>query len=436
MTTSQFESRHSRMFLRVIAGLIVTVLSLTAFAPAVRAQSQIGLLFPTGLPIRQNSGPSFMMGGSANGVSDDYNCMLRNPANLGFIDKAVFSSLYTFDFTRISQTGGHTNFIEGYPQQISIGLALGIIGAVGLSYNVENNPSSKFQPAQQSALYDNSIVTYQPGLTVSGATTVWQVGWGRELPKLKLKMGLAYERVYFSSSQSIVRTITDVSSTTESRDSTYVGLRTNGLRAGLMLPIGNFKMGLSGEYFFADNLRKDNAIYSTSSDTVSSRGGLVPVPLDQKKSSASMRLPPSLAAGLSYSINKEWLTAADLSMTLWDMYYSHEVLADARKSAALSVSAGAQYVPAPAVMAPKYWETIHYGAGFRYAELPADQSSEFAFSLGTGLPIGKNRGLLTLGAEAGRRTTGQYSGYSENFLRFAIGINGSRRWNKSSMGIY
>ena len=117
-----------------------------ACAPAVRAQSQIGLLFPQGAPIEQNSGPSFMMGGAACGVSDDYNTMLRNPANLGFIDKTVFSSLYLFDFTRIGQGSDHTNFIQGYPDQISLGIPFGVFGTVGLSYNIESNAAVNSVP--------------------------------------------------------------------------------------------------------------------------------------------------------------------------------------------------------------------------------------------------------------------------------------------------
>ncbi|HEX7511154.1 MAG TPA: hypothetical protein VF335_07640, partial [Chitinivibrionales bacterium] len=139
--------------------------------------------------------------------------------------------------------------------------------------------------------------------------------------------------------------------------------------------------------------------------------------------------------GLSYAISSEWLAAADLSSTFWDRYYSNGFLASARTNA-LSVSAGAQYVPVSTLMAPRYWETIHYSAGFRYTQLPANLSSEYAFSLGTGLPIARGRGLLTLGLEAGRRNVGSYSEISENFVHFAVGINGSRKWNKSSFGLY
>ena len=378
-----------------------------------------------------------MLGGTAEAVVEDYNCMLRNPANLGFIDKTVFSSVYLFDVTRITEGGAHANFIQTYPDQISIGIPVGAIGTIGLSYTIGSNAEAKFRPASQSIGFDTSSVSYQPGLAMTGGITSWQVGWGRELPRLMhLRIGAGYERMYVASFQTIVRSIADVSRTVESRDSTAVELRANGLRGGLMLPLGKFKVGFSGEYFIPEKASKNNAVYSSSSDTTSSSGLLTAVPIDEKNSSSLTRIPPIAGMGASYMINAEWLAAADVSATFWNMYYSQAFRSVAPKRPAISFSAGAHYVPAPAMLVPKYWETIHYGAGFRYAQLPADESDEYAVSLGTGLPIGRGRGLLTLGFEIGRRTDGHYPGFSENFLHFAIGVNGSRKWNKSTFGNY
>jgi len=70
---------------------------------------------------------SLTMGGAGVGVEADYNVMLLNPANLGTIEKTVFSALYTLDMVRISQSGDHTNFITGIPCQVSFGVPLGKI---------------------------------------------------------------------------------------------------------------------------------------------------------------------------------------------------------------------------------------------------------------------------------------------------------------------
>jgi hypothetical protein len=431
-----FMQKKTVSFVRAALGMSITAACLS-MTPSATAQSQLSLLSPVGLPVRQNSGTSFIMGGTAEAVVEDYNCMLRNPANLGFINKTIFSSQYIYDFTNIRESGAHTNFIEGYPEQISLGIPAGIIGTIGLSYNFTSNTSAKYRQKVQSIGFDTSTIKYESGIVLSGGTTAWQVGWGRELPKfMHLRIGASYERVYFASTQTVFRAVSDENSTVDSRDSTYSQLKCNGAVGGIMLPLGKLRVGLSGEYFFAGDLKVDNAIYSASSDTTNSFGYNSSVPVDHKFGSARMRLPPSLTAGASYMVNKECQVAADLGATFWNYYYSHGLLVDSRDDAAISFSSGFQYVPVPAIMNPKYRETIRYGAGFRYTQLPADKSSEYAVSVGTGLPIGRQNGLLTFGAEFGRRTNGNYSNLSENFGHLSISISGGHKWNKSSTGNY
>jgi hypothetical protein len=402
----------------------------------VSAQSQLSLLYPFGIPIQQNSASSFFIGGAATAVVDDYTVMLRNPANLGFIDKTVFSSLFAFQVTQVAESDRHNNFKTGYPRQVSLGIPAGKFGTIGISYDNRSDAATKFRPASQQFGFDGSTVTYQGGIATTGALVGWQVGWGREIPSLlHMRVGATYERIYFSYTETILRSVTDISRTIESRDSTYKIFGANAFRGGIMLPLDKIKVGLSGEYYFPAEVRWNNAIYSASSDTSNSYG-TVAVPIDRIDRNAKVRVPPSIALGISYSMSPEWLAAADFSSVLWNLYNGRGLFSSARSSMAPSFSAGVQYVPTVALLNPKYWETVRYGAGFRFAELPAKQSSEFAFSLGTGLPIGKGRGEFDIGAEFGRRTSGNYSGYKENFIQIAIGVNGGHKWSKSSEGNY
>jgi len=84
--------------------------------------------------------------------------------------------------------------------------------------------------------------------------------------------------------------------------------------------------------------------------------------------------------------------------------------------------AGGQFIPAPNLLTPKYWETINYRAGFRYSQLPLKTSSEFALTLGAGLPIGKGSGMFDVALELGKRSDTGYPGYSENFLNVISGF--------------
>ena len=396
------------------------------------AQSMLSLKYPFGLPVRPNSGMSLTMGGTGVGVAADYNVMLLNPANLGSIEKTVFSALYSLDIVRISQSNSHTNFLTGMPHQVSFGVPLGKYGTIGASFELQSNADARFQPDSQTISFGGTdSVSFHPGLKTSGGIVSWQLGWGREFEKLgRTKVGVAYERVYFSHAQSEVNTVNSLdlsAASVNSRDSTSVRFSANGLRAGVMVPIGKLKAGLSAEYFFTGSARGNNGVFSMNDSGV----------IAGISQSGSVRIPPSAALGVSYSFSPEWMAAADVSGVFWNYYKSGGLLnTTARKNTALSFSAGSQYIPAPNLLTPKYWETINYRAGFRYSQLPSKTSSEFAAMVGTGLPIGRGSGMFDVALEIGKRSDTGYPGYSENFLNIILGFNGGQKWNKSAQGNY
>jgi hypothetical protein len=402
------------------------------------AQSMLSLRYPFGLPVRPNSGMSLTMGGAGVGVEADYNVMLLNPANLGTIEKTVFSALYTLDMVRISQSGDHTNFITGLPRQVSFGVPLGKYGTIGASFELQSDADSRFQLAGKTIAIDTTeSVGYQPGLKTSGGIVSWQLGWGKKIEKIAgVKLGVAYERVYFSHAQSEVFTVNSitvnskndtVSSSINSRDSTSIRFSANGLRAGIIVPLGKLKAGLSGEYFFTGKAQSNNGVFSINDSGI----------ITGTSGSAFVRIPPSAALGVSYVFSPQWLAAADVSGVFWNYFKSGGLLdTTARKDAALSFSAGGQFIPAPNLLTPKYWETINYRAGFRYSQLPLKTSSEFALMLGAGLPIGKGSGMFDVALELGKRGDSHYSGYSESFANIVLGFNGGQKWNKSNMGNY
>jgi hypothetical protein len=125
------------------------------------------------------------------------------------------------------------------------------------------------------------------------------------------------------------------------------------------------------------------------------------------------------------------MAAVSSEITLWERY-SSSITLGGKVDKALSFAAGAQYIPAPNLLAPRYWEIMQYRASFRYRELPVVSGSEFAFTLSTGLPLLRGGGLVDLIAEYGRRSDSRFSGYSEQFVNFSIGINGGRKWSQST----
>jgi hypothetical protein len=143
-----------------------------------------------------------------------------------------------------------------------------------------------------------------------------------------------------------------------------------------------------------------------------------------------------MSQGISYDISPEWLVASDVAFGFWQLSQASGMLAKPGVAATTGISLGAQYIPAPNLLTPKYWETMRYRAGFRYTELPGVNSHEYMLSLGTGFPLGRGFGLLDIGAEIGRRESGQFKGYTEDVVRIGIGFNGGHKWARPVKGTY
>jgi hypothetical protein len=388
-------------------------------------QSLIGSTFPFGSPMHENSGMSLSMGGASSAANADYNLMLQNPAGLAAIDKTVLSALFLIDFLRLAEPSGHTNMVTTTPQQISVGIPLGRFGTVGLSYDQRTNHSmsAKYDTVFQ---YSNTEARFSSGLSEAGGVSVWQFGYGVLLWK-RLQAGASYERAYYTFDKSRVEKFSyGTTVPMPSRDSSRTSCVFNGLRGGVVVPVTKMRIGLSGEYFFSGDAKTSSAVFQK--DTVA------PVPGTSGEQTYKLRLPPSMTLGLAYDFSPEWLAAADLSLSFWKSALTGNEHTNTMYTP--SVSVGGQFIPAPNLLTPKYWEIIRYRAGLRYTQLPASDASEIMLSLGTGLPIGKGVGVFDIGLEIGRRQSKTFSNLTEDVVRIAIGFNGARKWSKLSRGNY
>jgi hypothetical protein len=408
---------------------LFTVVFAVGFATTAFCQSLLGLTYPFGLPQRPNSGMSLTMGGAGSAVASENNVMLLNPANLGTIDRTVLSALYTFDFTRISESSVHSNFFSANPVQVSIGVPFGVVGTFGISLDVRSDRTAFYKDSSQLA-YNGNSWWYEQGISSHGGILVWQAGWGRSLGKIA-QVGISYERFYLFDEQTKVSQLSlPLVQLSNSRDSTTVSSSGNGVRAGVQIPVGALRIGISGEYFFSSAATATNALYANDNVT--------DTPVTNTASSASfyVRLPPSLTIGLSYDVSPEWLVAGDASAVFWRYATIGGPVSKPDSFTAVGVSLGAQYIPAPNILAPRYWETIRYRAGLRFSQLPSHDSYEYALTLGTGLPMGRGTGILDVALELGRRQSSQFAGYSEDFMSLAFGFNGGHKWVQSSRSTY
>jgi hypothetical protein len=386
-------------------------------------QSLLGLTFPYGVPVQGNSGMSLTMGGAGCAVAGEHNGMLKNPANLGTVDRTVFSALFSIDMLRISDAGQHTNFLSFTPSQVSIGIPFGIAGTVGLSYELRSDRSA-FYRNKAVVGYSDSVLL---GFAARGGLVSWQVGWGYSIRHV-VDIGLSYERFYLDAEQTRLSTMYFSGVETDSRDSMKVQGRGNGIRAGVLVPAGKVKLAVSGEYCFTGDAESFTGVYPS--------GSIVPSANTYKTETFSLRLPPSLSLGISYDVSPEWLVASDVSLGFWQLSEFSGMLAQPGAATTTGISLGAQFIPAPNLLTPKYWETIRYRAGLRFTQLPGKDSYEYMLSLGTGLPLGKGFGLLDIGLEIGRRESGLFKDYSEDIVRIGIGFNGGHKWANPVKGTY
>jgi hypothetical protein len=359
------------------------------------------------------------MGGAATAAPLDHHVLLANPANLGHIDKTAFSSLLSFDGLRIREGGKHTNHLSVMPTQLSFAFPLRPLGVAGFSISKQTDATTKFQTALSGR--QSKVILHQ-----SGGLTAWELGWGRAIGS-RLYLGASYQRVYLSIDSTFIRELTNLTGASE-RDSTHTVFRGNGFRAGILLPLGDFHVGLSGSHVFEGDISASSATYPYGERNED--GHSVPTSGTASEREGTLALPSQVSVGLAWQGMPQWLIASDVTVTAWRSYWAGGLLPETDRDYATSFSLGAQFIPAPNLLAPKYWETIRYRTGFRAATLPLRNNTEFAFSLGSGLPL-KGGGLLDVSVEVGRRVDDLVDDFSETFVRLGIGFNGGRTWSRS-----
>ncbi len=96
---------------------------------------------------------------------------------------------------------------------------------------------------------------------------------------------------------------------------------------------------------------------------------------------------------------------------------------------------GFEFLPAPQLLAPKYYERIVYSGGVHLATLPVEGDWEVSGSIGAALPIGRS-GVLDIALESGVRRSADLENYKENFFKFSLTTSGGKKWKKRSTQLY
>jgi hypothetical protein len=389
--------------------------ALLAAASLCPAQSLLSTHYPAGLPLAHAAGPSLAMGGAGTGVRNDFFGMADNVANLGGMSRAVFSAAASLDFTSINEGNFSSALFALSPRLFSFAFHIAPVGTFGFSLDQRTSTRMKYVATSVTQLYDGRNITDSLGLAERGGLKSWQAGWGRAIGRWGFA-GVSCEWLYLSSENFLMYS-TDLGTTAPRYDSTHLMFRGNAVRAGVLVPLRKWTFGMNGEYVFEGDARR--TITSTDSTTFGEQN-------------FSLVLPSSLSFGASYVPTPSWLASVSSGITLWQGYRSDTVVLGGKVDNALSFAAGIQYIPAPNLLVPRYWEIMQYRLGFRFCELPVVTGTEFAITAGVGLPLLKGGGLIDCIAEYGSRSDSRYRNYSERFLHLYVGINGGRKWSQKT----
>jgi hypothetical protein len=159
---------------------------------------------------------------------------------------------------------------------------------------------------------------------------------------------------------------------------------------------------------------------------------------DKKNVKGTVEYPSSYAVGFTYS-NKHWLYGADFETTNWANYRYYGQAEQLQNK--WTVRAGVQYFPAKEnTPAKKYFNFVKYRAGFYYGpdyvKLSNNNSPQYAFTLGTGMPLTSLRKVanynyefvtLNTALEIGGRGN-KNSNVKEGLVRFSLGISMNAAW--------
>jgi len=395
----------------------------------------MGIRYPGGI-VSPRTGLSARMGGFGIGSTEPYQMMAYNPGNLGNIQQSVYSLKLTFDYNRIIEDERYSDFVSLSPDLVGFAFPLGKIGTFGLSFSKERGTSYTF--IKEPGVLTTNETT---GETLTGWTgnyrktgvTAWDIAWGHSAWKA-FRPGFGYRRFYYKSESNAVVKGDSYGGTGDSLSIIQTG---NAFRGGITGTLGKMTYGISGIYNFSGDAREHRTPIDIDSN---SSGSFVQEQLHEAARidrTYDLQLPPSGGVGFSYQLNNQMSIGTDYSMEFWKEAHTNgpRSIFYSEYQNTMTSSTGFQFVPAPELLAPRYFEKMEYSGGFRFSTLPVEGDWEAALSVGVGLPLGAS-GLVDLAFEGGTRRSDALPDNHENFFRFSISTSGGKKWARRNNTVY
>jgi len=415
-----------------------TGIALLTSVALVSAQSLFGLKYPGGLSSTK-TGLASRLGGAGIGMEDPYLLMAHTPGNLGNINQSVYTLKLSIDYNRIKQNDLQNDFLRVVPDLVGFAFPLGPVGTVGVGFSKERGNDYYYKSAEGILARNpitNDSITGWTGFNRKSGITIWEAGWGHSALKM-VRPGISYRRFYYSVEDSRVTKINNFGGTSDSLDIKQAG---NAIRGGISGTIGKVSYGVNATYNFSGDVTLKTTVLDIDSSKSKVSNSFISKSIHANAPATetyTLQLPPSGGVGVSYKASEKLVVAADASMEMWEQAWT-----DAPKSVfyttyqnALSASVGAQFIPAPELLSPRYFEKMRYSGGVRFSQLPVEGDFEFALNAGLGLPLGTS-GLVDIAFEGGARRSEILPDYKENFFKFSFTTSGGKAWKKKPAQVY
>lgn len=365
---------------------------------------------------------------SMGGISvlpDSIHINLQNPAQLASLKLTSFSVGGTYATNKSKTETQEEKSRRTTMDYFAVGIPVGKFG-FGLALIPYSSVGYKIQ-----TLSDDVTPVFSRYNGSGGVNRVF-LGAGYQLTK-KINIGADIQYGFGTIETSSLRFINTVQYGT--RENNYSSLQ--GLNADFGITYqtkfkGNRTLFTGLTYTPQSKMQLDN---SRSIDIIEflNSGGIATIESeDIDVANTTIKIPSKLTFGSGYGKVKSWLIGGEISLINNSVMSNRFVDIDqAYFENSVRYNLGGYFIPNYNSYS-NYFKRVTYRAGLRYENtglvLQNKSITDFAGTIGMGLPLNGTFSNINFGLEIGKRGTIYYNLVQENYMNFSVGLSFSDRW--------
>lgn len=377
----------------------------------------------------QAFGNSKGMGGIAYGLRDGSQINALNPASYTAVDSLTFlfdgglslqNTNFTDGNTKLNAKNSSVDYIAmQFRLRKGLGMTIGLLPYSNIGYNL-NAIDQKTDDSDAS-----NVVAYSG----DGGFLQTFIGLGANITK-NLSVGANVSYLFGSIDRSKSVSIPLISDSYSSTEVDHLEIHDYKLDLGAQYTFNldkKNKFTLGAVYSFGHTLNNEAYVQRTLTQVVGT--STQTISYEKKDTAATFGIPTTFGLGVTYMYNDKLTVGVDYTMQKWSSveYMSNGNYYCDRSKIAL----GAEYVPNKT--GRSYLSHIKYRLGGYYAtpyyKIKGEKAvREYGLTAGLGLPLFRNRSLLSLSAQYVKMDGLQANLLDENYLKICVGLTFNERW--------